>query len=188
MGEIGRLLEEGGYLAIDQPEQGTWSSGQARLFEDSYGVVGVVVYDTWEALTHTWETAQSELVELISRHFSKGEPKAWDGYLVLLTPSPVGDNSAVDKIRYDTTRVRKIVATGEELMQLSDLGSVLAPLLPLQPDLIEKDNGDVLAKLPAILSEQGIPEEATRVLVDAYANQESLMKRIDAYRGKNEAH
>lgn len=188
MGEIGRLLDDGGYLAIDPPEEGILSSRQARLFEDFFGVVGIVVFETWEALTQTWETAQSELVELISTHFSKGEPKSWDGYLVLITPSPVREGPSAVRIRYDTTRVRKIVAAGEELVQLSDLASILAPLLPLQPESIEKDDRGILVRLPQILSERGIPKEATKALVDAYAHQEPLMECIDKFRGKNEDH
>src|SRR2546426_1982003 len=88
-----------------------------RVFEDTYGIVAVVVYETWEDLDTRWPDAQGFLVDLISEHVSSADAKAWEGYLVLLTPAVIGMTSQpdADRIRYDTTRVRKFLATGEEL-------------------------------------------------------------------------
>src|ERR1700677_3132015 len=62
-----------------------WDTPTSRLFEDEYGVVGIVVFDTCAELLRTWPDMQASLVEVISRHVGKEEAKSWDGYLVLLS-------------------------------------------------------------------------------------------------------
>src|SRR6266849_7632510 len=62
-------------------------AGTARIFEDPYSVVQLVVYETWTDLDSNWTDAQAVLVEIISKYVVSTEPKAWDGYLVLLTPA-----------------------------------------------------------------------------------------------------
>ena len=181
LGEAARLLSHGEYLEIKPPDEGLWSSAQARLFEDPYSIVGILVFDTWDALVSNWERAQSDLVELISDHLSPGEPKAWDGYLVLLTPSPVSEELNASSIRYDTARLRKIVATGKEIERVSDLETVLAPFLPIRMDLIETDAMGVFTELPRILAQQGIPQEAVEALIDAYVEREPLMESLSEY-------
>src|ERR687892_417150 len=82
------LLESGGYNSVQQADGWTPHS---RVFEDPYGVVAVVAYETWTDLAETWPDDQGRLVDLISAHLRRPEPKSWEGYLVLLTPgvSPV---------------------------------------------------------------------------------------------------
>src|SRR4051794_25042329 len=106
------LLLSGGYSEV--PAESGWSSN-SRLFEDPYGIVALVVYDTWVDLDSTWTDAQGLLVELISEHFRQPEPKSWDGYLILLTPgiAPSDARQSIAKIRYNTSRVRKLIATGD---------------------------------------------------------------------------
>ena len=63
-----------------------------------------------------WLQAQAALVDLISAFFHRSDAKAWEGYLVLLTPSVLPHDAALEvtEIRRNTTHVRKLVATGDE--------------------------------------------------------------------------
>jgi hypothetical protein len=107
-------------------------SERAFIAEDKYGVVVVAVYDTWGELARGWRSAQARAVEVLSERFTRLDRKAWDGYLILLTPGLAADEHAmVHEIRYDTGRIRKIVATGEDIRALSDVERTLLPLLPL---------------------------------------------------------
>src|SRR5260370_10273229 len=76
----------GGYRRIADSINGK-IAGSARIFEDPYSVVQLVVYETWTDLETNWTDAQGMLVELISKYVVSTEPEAWDGSLVLLTPS-----------------------------------------------------------------------------------------------------
>jgi len=126
------VLEAGGYEPIRDgfPE---WSTISTRLFEDEYSVVGVAVFATCAELLSSWADLQGSLVDVISRNVGRSESKAWDGYLVLLTPglAPSGD-VAIEEIRYDTSRLRKLVSTGEDLVSAGDVERLLRPLLPLR--------------------------------------------------------
>jgi hypothetical protein len=139
-----------------------------KVFEDVYTIVGVVVYETWSELANCWQDAQANIVQLISDHIGAAEPKAWDGYLVLLTPSLVDDPLQIEAIRYNTTRLRKLVGTGRDLRRLGDIQAFLAPLLPIETDLDKEEPLSVLDSLPGILAEKGIPEGATRTLLEAF--------------------
>src|SRR5271155_1735484 len=86
-----QCLENAGYTRIEADAAWDFNKQAARLFEDEYNIVAVVVYGTWRDLVENWGTEQAGLVELISRHLSSNDAKAWDGYLVLLTPSRVGE-------------------------------------------------------------------------------------------------
>src|SRR5689334_7288614 len=111
-----RALEEGGYRRIEHQFGDSLPSDTVRLFEDAYNVVCVVVYETWSALVSSWADAQAALVELMSQVVTSGEPKAWDGYLALLTPGEISgpEHRELTRIRYNTSRLRKLVATGED--------------------------------------------------------------------------
>jgi len=61
-------------------------------------------------------------VNVISENIGHAEWKAWDGYLVLLTPGLAPSEEAnIEAVRYDTTRLRKLVATGEDLRNPTDV-------------------------------------------------------------------
>ncbi|MGH2403880.1 MAG: hypothetical protein ACRDGN_05370, partial [bacterium] len=149
----GEILVSHGYsrssdaVALGAPLRNT------RLLEDAYGIVAVVVYETWEDLVTRWPDAQGFLVDLISKHVSSADAKAWEGYLVLLTPAVIGmaSRSDADRIRYDTTRVRKLLATGEELRTVSDVERVLLPLLPLDEVEVGRHESTV-EMLPELLT------------------------------------
>ena len=183
MAASAELLSTGGYRAASLPTDGPAAS---RVFEDPYGIVAVVVYDSWAQLVAEWHEAQGWLVDLISLHLSRPEPKAWEGYLVLLTPGlvPPADRPRLVELRYDTNRVRKLVATGDDLVTLEGVRQALLPLLPLTSDIQPTSSSGLLDRLPELLEGYGIPTEATRTVVQAFAANESLIERLHASRGR----
>jgi hypothetical protein len=178
---VSELLEAGSYKAVQGGDG--WTSN-ARLFEDPYGIVAVVVYETWGDLAGAWPDAQGRLVELISSHLRRPEPKSWEGYLVLLTPAvcPSTARSEAAAIRYDTNRVRKLVATGDELPTLDDVEQALLPLLPLQVESQLGTSSALLDRLPDLLAGRGIDAEAARTVVRAFTENESILERLHQLR------
>jgi hypothetical protein len=174
----------GGYSRIRESVAGK-VSGTTRIFEDPYGVVQIVVYETWADLESNWTDAQAVLVELISKFLNSTEPKAWDGYLVLVTPSVLPESAqeqAVD-IRNNTNRVRKLLATGDELKTTADVERLLLPLLPLSSETAAKEeSGGALDALPDFLTRKGISGEAVKALVTAFREHQPLMEYLHRYR------
>lgn len=177
------LLHSGGYNPV-QPTDG-WNSN-ARLFEDPYGIVAIYVYETWSDLAETWPDAQGRLAELISIHLERPEPKSWEGYLVLLTPSaaPLAARSEIAEIRYDTNRVRKLVATGDELETLDGVEQTLLPLLPLEAESQLAAGPALLDRLPDLLAARGIDAEAARIVVQAFTANESVIEHLHDFRSE----
>jgi hypothetical protein len=175
-------LAQGNYQRITNrfPE---WETTSSRLFEDAYNVVGLVVFDTCGELLRTWAELQGKLVDVISKHIGQGEAKSWDGYLVLLTYglSPSSE-SEIETVRYNTTRLRKIVATGEDIRTTADVERVLRPLLPLGPSDAKVGRTAVLDLLPNLLASEGIPQQTTKTLVDAFREQASPLERLHKLR------
>jgi hypothetical protein len=156
-----------------------WDTPTSRLFEDEYGVVGIVVFDTGAELLRTWPDLQASLVEVISRHVGREEAKSWDGYLVLLSPGIAPSQStAIDEVRYNTTRLRKLVATADDLLNPTDVERVLRPLLPLPQERANVDRESALDLLPRLLAKQKISEQVTHVLIDAFREQTPLLERL----------
>lgn len=184
LGAVSGFLSDGGYRRVDEARRGEWPTENVRLFEDHYGVVAVVVYDTWKQLLSGWADAQDALVKLISGHMTRSDAKAWDGYLVLLTPGVLASDTRNEAthIRYDTNRVRKLLATGDELKSVAEVKRALLPLLPLEPELRLDEQESVLDMLPTLLSGRGIPEDSVRVIIDAFLEQQPLVERLDQYR------
>jgi|SRR5271156_2041639 len=179
-----QVLLEGGYRQINGrfPE---WGTPTSRLFEDEYSVVGIAIFDTCEELLRTWPDVQAVLIDVISRHVGSQESKSWDGYLVLLTPALApSESEAVEAVRYNTTRLRKLVATGDDLKIPSDVERVLRPLLPLRQERGGQGQESALDLLPRLLAAQQIPAEVTRVLVDAFRQQSPLLERLHQQRGE----
>jgi hypothetical protein len=179
-----QVLLEGGYRQINGqfPE---WGTPTSRLFEDEYSVVGIAIFETCKELLQTWPDAQALLVDVISRHVGSQESKSWDGYLVLLTPGLApSESAALEAVRYDTTRLRKLVATGDDLKLPTDVERVLRPLLPLRPERASLVQQSALDLLPRLLAAQQIPEEVTRVVVDAFRQQSPLLEELHQQRGE----
>jgi hypothetical protein len=163
---------------------GDLSETTARVFEDEYGVVATAVYESLGDLLVKWTDAQAHLVELITAHIRRTEAKASEGYLVLLTPSipQMEERKEVEEIRYDTLRVRKLVGTGDELQELSGVERILLPVLPLRTPLRPRTAPvSVLDLLPEILSRRGIPESATRIVVETIRQQESILETLEKH-------
>lgn len=172
------LLTDAGYVAVTA-KHADWSTQTSRVFEDKYNIVGLVVFPTCHELLASWLKLQESLVHFISRHVMATEGKAWDGYLVLLTPATVpSERIAVESIRYDTARLRKLVATGEELSSDSDVERVLRPLLPMPPSTGVTTSDSILSLLPSLLSEHQIPTQVTEELVAAFTARTSLMEGV----------
>lgn len=150
---------------------------QALLAEDSYNVVSVVAFETWQQLASEWVDAQADLVELLSRRLARSAPKAWDGYLVLMCAGEPADRRDVLKIERDTTRVRKIVATGSMLRTSSDVRRVLDLLLPLDLPPNLSAMSDALDALPSLMADTVSPE-IMKVVVDAYRSVEPPLERL----------
>ena len=175
-----QVLADGGYTLIPWNEAAS-NSASSRYFEDTYGIVAVVVYSTWSDLANNWFEAQSQLIGLMSRSLSQGDPKAWEGYLVLLTPgvTALPNSDAIDTIRYDISRMRKFVATGDSLGTLSDIERVLSPLLPLSAEPETAADETVLERLPDLLAKKGTDRDAVHVIVSAYRAQRPLLEALD---------
>jgi len=182
------ILESGAYKRVQDVDIQRWPVPNVRLFEDDYHLVALVVYDTWDKLLSTWSDAQTALVELMSNHMTNADPKAWDGYLILLTtgvPGAEGRKKA-DEIRYDTTRVRKLVATSEELMTIGDVKRVLQSLLPLEAGLHLDVGESSLDILPSLLIQRGLEERYIKSIVNAFRDREPIVERLHTARKENE--
>ncbi|MHB8508522.1 MAG: hypothetical protein ACYDGR_07715 [Candidatus Dormibacteria bacterium] len=182
MAAASSILVGAGYRHSENALGTEWTADAARLFEDPISVAGIYVFPTWAELKNRWTEAQSSLVTVMTESISSADPKVWDGYLVLLTPSTSGgDRSLLEAIRRDTARVRKLVATGDELRHIRDVEHTLGPLLPLdvggsEPGLgIPGDPLDSLSSLPAMKS---IPVEVIHQMVEAFRQQEPLLERL----------
>lgn len=179
-------LESGGYARVAEDRLNGWQSGNGRLYEDAYGVVAIIVFETWSGLRSGWTNAQATLVELMSEYLGKEDAKAWEGYLVLLTPGEPDLETGVDEresIRYDTSRVRKLVATGEELGSLLDVERVLLPVLPLNGQAAVPDpERSILDLLPELLASDDVDPEAVSALIDAFQKQRPLLEALHSWR------
>ena len=176
------LLAGSGYRPLSAELASHWQSSNSRLFEDPYSLVAVVAYDTWRELFERWPDAQASLVEMMSMRLAKAEPKSWDAYLVLLTPAFADAPGAreMHAIRYDTTRVRKLIATGEELQTLEDVQRTILPLLPVLAASVERPR-DVLDLLIDALANRGVDRDDASRLVSAYTSNQPLITAL--YRG-----
>ncbi|PKN82930.1 MAG: hypothetical protein CVU47_01165 [Chloroflexi bacterium HGW-Chloroflexi-9] len=174
-----QALEQGGFTRVNAVSDGD----PGRLFEDPYSVVCLVIYDTWGDLIDQWPRAQDSFVDIISNYWRRGEPKTWDGYLVLITTDEARDRyEQGDRIRYDTTRARKLVASGEDIRAISDIERLLSPLLPLEMTPGANQHPDVMLLLPPVLAAAGVDEDVVRTLIDAFRNDEPLLEAIHALR------
>ena len=180
--EASDILESAGFRAVDPANTGSWRATEARVYEDPYSIVCIAVYETWASLSSLWRDDQAGLVELISNHFARSEAKAWDGYLVLLTPSVVSQGArqeAVD-IRKNTTHVRKLLAVGDELKRTDVVRRTLLPLLPLESQDVQRAT-NVLHTLPTLLASHGVEETVTQIAVKAFVEQRPIIETIHTF-------
>lgn len=182
------ILESGKYKRVQDTRIQQWPTPNYRVFEDDYHLVALVVYETWEKLVSNWMDAQTALVDLMSNYMTSSDPKAWDGYLVLLTTGVPGLESSekVNEIRYDTTRVRKIVGTSEDIITIGDVKRVLQSLLPLEPELHLDVGESALDILPSLLAQRGLQEEYVATVVNAFRDRQPIVERLHTLRRENE--
>jgi hypothetical protein len=174
------LLAESGFRSVTAESSSRWGSSNVRLFEDPYCLAAVVVYDTWQELLERWPDAQAAVVDIVSARLGKSEPKSWDVYLVLLTAAFADTLAAreLNAIRYDTTRVRKLISTGEELTTLDDVKRTILPLLPVSPVSLEPPR-DILEQLVDALADRGVDRDDVSRVVDAFSKNEALMPALN---------
>ncbi len=170
------VLTDGGYRLIPEKPHSAWPSERTRLFEDPYSVVAIVAYETFRDMQQEWIDTQGTFIDFISQHIARGEAKAWDGYLVLLTPG-VGSMAEAMEIKYDTRRVRKLVATADDIKTLADLERVLLPLLPLK-ESAANISVSAFEMLPELLSRKGIDEAVVQVLLSAFSKERPLVEEL----------
>ena len=176
---VSEILEGAGFKAVSPSTIGIWRATETRVYEDAYSVVCAAVYETWMDLWSLWADDQASLVSLISRHFSRTDAKAWDGYLVLLTPSIVpatARHDAID-IQRNTVHVRKLFGSGDELQTVDAVRRTLLPLLPLEGDQALQPR-NVLDNLAPLLARYGVDEYASRVAIAAFREQRSIVAEI----------
>jgi hypothetical protein len=173
-------LAEAQYAQISAARLDGLETLGGRFFEDDYRVVMLIVFDTWSELHEDWTRAQASLVELISTHMTRAIEKSWDGYLALLTldPCPPSMRDEIDKIRYDTFRVRKLVAAGDELGGLGEVERALLPLLPIETKVDSEEEISALDLLPDLLAQEGIEQHATELLLRAFQERTSLVEAL----------
>lgn len=172
------VLTDSGYRLVTG-KSSDWETASSRLFEDAYSVVGVAVFATCRELLRRWPELQESLVDVISRHVMATEGKAWDGYLALLTPAVApSERAAIEAIRYDTARLRKLVATGDDLTVETDVERILRPLLPMTAGDGEVGDDAALLLLPTLLADHGIDESVSRSLIEAFTRHTPLMEAL----------
>ena len=174
------VLCKHGFTEVDNFALAGVDRSSQRLFEDTYSIVAIVAFQTWSDLVKEWIDSQASLVELISEHLSRDEYKTWEGYLVLLTSGlvPTSEVPQIERIRYDTGRVRKLVSTGAQLKEVSDVEEALLPLLPLDEPLEDASADAVLSRLPELLGGQELPSNSIQIVVDAFLKQEPLIESL----------
>ncbi|MCS3750513.1 hypothetical protein GGQ19_001682 [Salinibacter ruber] len=185
IGQVKRTLRDSGYdQHRDSPDR--WDAPNTLLYEDDYGIVGIVVYESISSLLNEWTAAQGALVHVMSEHVTRDQPKSSEGYLVLLTGDCPREsrehdvNQQVNEIRYNTSRVRKLIGTGLSLDTVNDVKHVLDPLLPLDIRDDTQDNVSVLDLLPELLADD-VSKEITEAVVESYRE---LNSPIDALHEK----
>ena len=173
------MLTRNGYQQVATRFRG-FEGSTARIFEDEFAIVGLVVFETVSELLRSWTDLQGSLVQVISQYVGIDESKAWDGYLVLLSPSTsTVDGDQLEAIRYDTTRVRKIVSTGREMNSTQDVERVLSGLVPLTTTGARSGMASsALDVLPAILENKGIPAGATKLVIDAFRDHAPMLEHL----------
>ena len=157
------------------------SDGEVRIFEDVRSVVGVAYFRSWKSLEAEWSEAQAVFVDRISSRFKRSEAKAWDGYLVLMTVDSASSES-VAVIRRDTSRVRKLVATGTELTSIEAVTEILLPVLPLDLGGASSSPSSLLERLPQMVERRGVHPDVASAAISAFEENRSPMEGIAALR------
>jgi hypothetical protein len=176
----GELLKQGGYREVSNERLELLKSDKARLYEDLYAIVCLVVFPTWAELTSNWANIQADFVELLSKYLLRADAKTWDAYLVLLTPAMALEQwHEAEEIRQDTTRIRKLVGTGEDLRSLGDVATLVSSLLPISSAGAVTDKTQTVWSLVyQSLEKKSVRRETIQSLVKAYEEQRNIMEAL----------
>ena len=122
------LLKEAGCTT----ELVTIGSREALVFEGSSVLGFLFSYDSVEELMKDWMTDSDRAIASYQFGLRRSGIKAWNTYLVLLTPDipDYGRVVSLGAIEEDLGGTRKIARAG--VQDLADLSAALLPLLPLQ--------------------------------------------------------
>lgn len=177
---VSETLTSAGYTQISDALLQSAPAGSCRVFEDTYGIVAAFVYSSWPELLNRWPEAQDFVVRLISEYLGAGEAKAWDGYLLLMTPDicPDSETPQLEEILRNTTRLRKLVATGNYLRTVADVSLMLEPLVPIRALQRASAIDPALEVVAEILREKGVATTTVSTLTQAYQRREPLMERL----------
>lgn len=176
-------LTGAGYTRGEPPSTPKLSRAELRLFEDPYGIVGVAGFERCSHLLEDWDEVQGRVANAIADRLGRDEPKAWDGYLVLLTPEvpPPDAERSVMKIQYDTSLLRKFVSTGASAKTIADIDRLLAPLLPIRVGVDRKSGGNLLDSVPDLLGSVGLEPSMGEAVIQAFVHEESVPVTVHRY-------
>jgi hypothetical protein len=176
----GELLKQGGYREVSSDRLESLKSDKARVYEDQYAIVCLVVFPSWTELRSRWTYVQADFVELLSKYLLRADAKTWDAYLVLLTPATALEQwQEAQEIRQDTTRVRKLVGTGEDLRSLGDIATLVSSLLPIGTAEAVTDKTETIWSLVyQSLEKKGVHRDAIQSLVKSYEEQRNIMEAL----------
>jgi hypothetical protein len=176
----GELLKQGGYREVSSERLESLRSDKARVYEDQYAIVCLVVFPSWTELRSRWTNVQADFVELLSKYLLRADAKTWDAYLVLLTPATALEQwQEAQEIRQDTTRVRKLVGTGEDLRSLGDIATLVSSLLPIGTAEAVTDKTETIWSLVyQSLEKKGVHRDAIQSLVKSYEEQRNIMEAL----------
>lgn len=122
------LLNDAGYLA----QRLRIGQREALIFEGDTVQGFLFVYDSSVSLMKSWSVDSDVAIATYQFGLRKSGSKAWNTYLVLLTPesSDYVSASLLSAIEEDLRGTRKVAKGG--IQNLADLHAALLPLLPLQ--------------------------------------------------------
>lgn len=155
------------------------------IAEDAYGIALIASYLSWSDVESNWRELQDSFVDALSVRVTKGNPKAWDAYMVLLVLSEVTSTQEreVGRVRRDTTRTRKLVAVGTELRTLEDVRRAVSPLLPIPSEDAVGQSADPISALSELLVGLQIDPGAVDVVVTAFRQNAPLLEELHTYLG-----
>lgn len=160
------------------------SKPRLRIFEDSWSILALGAYETWQELKDDWRDAQGVLVDRMSGVIARSDPKAWDGYLVLLTTDDSSPAKDAALIRSDTSRLRKLVATGRELRDENSITDLLLPVLPFQLENSEIALMDLGARVHDIVDGTSVDSGLAEAAIVSFEESNSPMSGVWHWRQK----
>lgn len=185
IGQAKKTLEDNGYRVVRTSELQLTIHEFSLLAEDQFAIVAVSAYETVKELVDRWADIQADLVHYFDKRLSRADPKLWECYLILLSPSTPSSSQKdkIEQIRYDTREIRKIIVTGHDLETTKDVSDALLPVLPMEKIESLAENKSDLEELPFILAQHGADPESVRIVVRAFDQQGSIMQELHEHLG-----